>query len=290
MPRPLRVHIPGAFYHATLRGNHQEPVFSTDGDRELLGDVTAQALEMYGARIHAYCWMTNHIHLLVEIGIEPLGAVIRQIASVYARQYQWRMATTGHLFERRYYARMVDVDNYLFAALRYIHLNPVDARLCKSPDEYRWSSHHAYSGRTAERWLTTNFVLSMFAPTHGRAIAAYRRFMECAPENDEHSSSHVKFTDDRRSSTPKPVQDPVGQSKHRQSVQELINEACQRFEVTIEQLRSSSRDTYLMQVRGWIANQALLRRVANLSEVARAVGRDRSSLRNSMRRYPDEVS
>ena len=112
MPRPPRIHVGGGFYHVTLRGNHAQPIFFQPADRVTLESIVADTIPRCGARVHAYCWMTNHIHLLVQVGEIPLGRVILRIASRYARTVQARLYTTGHLFERRYHSVLVDADAY----------------------------------------------------------------------------------------------------------------------------------------------------------------------------------
>jgi REP element-mobilizing transposase RayT len=106
MGRPPRVHATGAFYNATLRGNHRQAIFRDDGDRERLDEVVAAAVERYDASLHAYCWMTNHVHLLVRVAEAPLGRVMQVMAARYARQFQRSIPTSGHLFERRYHAEV----------------------------------------------------------------------------------------------------------------------------------------------------------------------------------------
>ena len=162
MPRRLRIHLANGFYHVTLLGNHQQAIFHTVQDRQLLNVIVAESIERHAAQVHAYCWMTNHLHLLVRVSDEPLGHVMRLIASKYAKAFQRKLDTSGHLFERRYFARLIDGDAYLMAVLRYIHLNPVAAGLTPSAAEYPWSSHHAYGGGSAESWLTMDFVLALF--------------------------------------------------------------------------------------------------------------------------------
>ena len=71
MPRHPRLHVPGGFYHVTLRGNHRENIFSTAEDRQKLNAIVAEALEKYGARLHLFCWMTNHLHALLRIPPKP---------------------------------------------------------------------------------------------------------------------------------------------------------------------------------------------------------------------------
>ena len=80
-------------------------------------------------RVHAYCLMTNHVHLAIQVADVPLGRAMMRIASRYARDIQRSLHTTSHFFERRYRALLVDADEYLLTLVRYIHLNPVRARI-----------------------------------------------------------------------------------------------------------------------------------------------------------------
>ena len=146
MPRYPRLHVPGAFAHVTLRGNHRQDIFFSAADRELFNQLVGEVIECCGARLHAYCLMTNHVHLLIQVGDVPLGRIMLRIASRYARTIQQRFYTTGHLFERRYHSILVDADECLLELLRYIHLNPVRAGMVDNIAAYPWSSHHAYVG------------------------------------------------------------------------------------------------------------------------------------------------
>ena len=153
MPRQRRIHVPGGLYHAVLRGNHRQAIFEGSDDYLCFEDIVARALERYGASLFAYCWMTNHVHLAIRIADAPLGSVMGILASRYARAKQRAVPTTGHLFERRYRARLVDADRYLLALVRYVHLNPVRAHMVADPHDYRWSSHRAYLGACCPEWL-----------------------------------------------------------------------------------------------------------------------------------------
>lgn len=292
MPRRLRLHLPGGFYHATLRGNHQQDIFVAEGDRALLNVIVARALDAHGARLHAYCWMTNHLHLLVQVGGEPLGGLMRQIASEFARAMQSKMATTGHYFERRYHATLVDVETYLKALLRYIHMNPVEAGIVSDPAHFPWSSHRAYLGLRAEPSLTVDFVLAVFGSTRDLAIAEYRRFMALSEaessgeiEVGDSEGKAILGSDDFLSK----VQQNAAPVRQKQSLDALLAEACARFAVTREQLESPVRDGYMTKVRAWVAHQARKRGVASLAAVARILGRHEATLRDAIRNYPVEV-
>jgi REP element-mobilizing transposase RayT len=292
MPRRLRIHQPGGFYHATLRGNHQQQIFFADGDRLLLNMIVARAIDTFGARLHAYCWMTNHLHFLIQVGGEPLARPMRQIAAEFARAMQLKLETTGHYFERRYHATLVDTDAYLLELLRYIHLNPVRAGLVDDPARFRWSSHHDYIGRTATPWLTTDFGLRMFSADRARAIAAYREFLQCPvdvswdPATAMNPANSAVLGSDEFLAR---IQPGSSRPLAKQTLPDLIVEACSRFEVDTESLRSPLRDGYLVKVRAWIAHQAQERRIATLAAVARELERDEATLRYAMRAYPTEL-
>src|SRR5712672_2821384 len=146
MPRPPRLHVPGGCYHVVLRGNHREALFDAPADRYSLNEIVIDVLQRFDARLHAYCWMTNHLHALVQIGDLPLGKIMQRITMRFSRHRHKALRTTGHLFERRYKAWLVDVDSYFLTLVRYIHLNPVEAGMVRDPAEYLYSSHRAYLG------------------------------------------------------------------------------------------------------------------------------------------------
>jgi REP element-mobilizing transposase RayT len=200
MRRP-RIHIPNACYHVILRGNHQQAIFFLDTDRTLFERYVGDACGRSGARIHAYCWMTNHVHLLVQVADKPLGIFMQHVGTRYARAAQVRVDTTGHLFQNRYQALLVDVDAYFLELLRYIHLNPVRGGLVADPADYPWSSHRAYLGMPgasdeAAKWLATDFGLRLLgAGDPDRARSKLRRFVAAglrAPRNPLYSEGPAK--------------------------------------------------------------------------------------------------
>ena len=289
MPRPLRLHVPGAMYHVTLRGNHRQNIFFRPQDRALLSDLIEEVTTRFEARVHAYCYLTNHIHLLIQVGEAPLGRLMLRIAGRYARMIQAGLHTTGHLFEKRYYPVLVDVDEYLLELLRYIHLNPVRARMVESPDDYPWSSHHVYLGEREEPWVTTDFALALFHCQRDRAIGAYSSFInaqlgrqttsplvECNP-NDH----RILGSDDFAARMLGKAWSP----RSRKTLEELIGEGCAQFGVAAEDLCSASRAATVVKARAWIASQAVKLRVASIAVVARRLRRDESSLRHGMQRH-----
>jgi REP element-mobilizing transposase RayT len=282
MPRRPRVHAAGAFYHVTLRGNHRQAIFRRDGDRTILNALVAEQMERYGARVHAYCWMTNHLHMLVQVSDMPLGRPMQGISARYARWFQSTLPTTGHLFERRYHALLVARDSYLLEVVRYIHLNPVRADLVRDPIEYPWSSHAVYAGDRYEPWVSTGFILGMLSPNAVTARSAYREFMrQGTPGADDNGSlpgecdvkllSRIRFAE------------PNGHPT--ESLEQLIARHCQAFEVPPEHLTAPGRDRRLTRIRAAIAHEAVARRVASLAAVARRFNRDESSIRECVQRH-----
>jgi putative transposase len=286
MPRPLRIHVPGGFYHVTLRGNHRQAIFLSPEDHVFLNQTVAETIELHQARVHAYCWMTNHIHMLVQVGDVRLGRTMLRIASRYARTVQKRLETTGHFFERRHHPILVDADAYLLALLRYIHRNPIAAGMVASAADYPWSSHHAYIGLRHEPWVTTDFALRMFHPERARAVASYLRFMREKPARETSSPFDGLNRNDPRvlgdDDFMARLADGAPRASPRLTLDELLDEACQRFSVTLEDLRSPSRQRGIAGVRAWVARQAIGRRMASISAVARTLNRDESTVRGML--------
>lgn len=291
MPRQLRIHVPGGIYHVTLRGNHRQPIFFTAADRKLLNAIVVRAIETFEPRVHAYCWMTNHIHLVLQAGAEPIARPMHNIAAEFARAMQLKMQTTGHFFERRYHANLVDTDSYMLELLRYVHCNPVTAGLARGAGAWTWSSHHNYIGTRNEDWVTTDFALRMFAADRARAVAAYRRFVDAEqvepwnPEQVKNRGVAVLGDDDF-------IARVAAKSRSRirtQSLEDLLLEACGIFGVQREMLASQSRCSDLARVRAWIVRQATKRGIATVSAVAREVGRTEGALRYLLKVIPEEA-
>lgn len=286
MSRPRRLHVPGGLYHAVLRGNHREAIFGHDDDYLHFEEIVARALERYGAELLAYCWMTNHVHLAIRVGEAPLGAVMGIVASRYARARQQTLETTGHLFERRYRARLVDADRYLLALVRYIHLNPVRACMVADPRDYRWSSHRAYLGASCPDWLRIEAVLAVFGSSPDAARAAYRRFMNEVPDDSDRDA----ITPNARrgaarhpeSGSPARAREPGSHTVPR-DLDAIIAAVASERGVALDALLSKRRHPALVQARKEIARLALAEGAANLSQVARQLNRAPTTLSGLLR-------
>lgn len=162
MPRKARMmHFPGAIYHTILRGNNRQNIFFSKEDRYHLYSLFEEGILRFGYRIHAFCLMTNHIHLLIEIADIPLEKIMQNLAFRYAQWSNKKMNRVGHLFQGRYKAILVQNQNYLIDLCRYIHLNPLKANLVENLADYLWSSHRTYVGKEQLSWVTTEYILSL---------------------------------------------------------------------------------------------------------------------------------
>ncbi|RPI14065.1 MAG: transposase [Lysobacterales bacterium] len=290
MARPSRLHVPGGLYHVTLRGNHREPIFREDGDTARLETIVGDACERDRARVHAYCWMPNHIHLLVEVGAAPLGRPMQRIASRYARYVQRRSETTGHFFERRHHATLVDTDRYLLVLVRYIHLNPVRGGLVRDPADYPWCSHHEYLGERHRPWLETGAVLARLDRDLATARLAYSRFVAAAigrplrsPLREGTSGDGRVLGDEafrkRIAQAAKPV--PPGLKR---SLDEVVEQTCRELGVTAERILAGDRSRDATRARREISVRAVESGIATRSEVARRLGCSTSAVSQALDR------
>lgn len=267
MPRPVRIHASGGYYHVTLRGNHRAPIFESSGDRRRWEEILAESLDRAGSSVHAYCWMTNHVHLLVQVGETPLESLARRIASRYARWFQRRIPTSGHLFERRYRAQLIRDDAYLLAVTRYIHYNPVRAQLTPDIAAYPWTSHRAYAASEVIPWLTTHRILELLDACPRRARAAYLAFMaevptSLAPEVTTAPLPQEPMAAARKSAGAGPAS----------RLPELAARIAAQHGIAVEALCAGARGHSYTRVRALIAWEAVSTGVATLTQTARFVG------------------
>lgn len=179
MARPLRIEYPDAFYHITARGNERQNIFRDDADRTHFLSYLENAVLRYKAVIHVYCLMNNHYHLLLSTPLGNLAQIMRHINGAYTVYFNKRHERYGHLFQGRYKAILIDADEYAGELSRYIHLNPLRAKLTDKVDEYNWSSYIYYIGKKKPPfWLETKWLLHYFGKRLVDAQKAYQRFVE----------------------------------------------------------------------------------------------------------------
>jgi REP element-mobilizing transposase RayT len=177
MARKPRIEFSGAFYHVIARGNRRATIFHDEADFLAYLDRLERYRHRDGVTVHAYVLMTNHVHLLLETGTQPLSRTLQTLQFTYSQYYNRRYDKTGHVFQGRYQAILCDREAYLLELVRYLHLNPARIRTPLNPWTYRWSSHAAYLGRRGPVAVTTSPVLESLHRQRGPARQAYRKFM-----------------------------------------------------------------------------------------------------------------
>lgn len=181
MPRRSRIDAAGALHHVMVRGIERGEVFGNDTDRNHFLERLGKILEDTKTLCYAWALIPNHFHLLLRTGTVPISTVMRRLLTGYALWYNRRHRRSGHLFQNRFKSILCQEDVYLLELVRYIHLNPIRARLVEDLDElgrYKYSGHSVLMGRIKNTWQDTQGVLGMFGEKPGPARGAYRSFVE----------------------------------------------------------------------------------------------------------------
>jgi len=150
MPRQARLDAPGVLQHVMARGIERRKIFWDDKDRTSFLERLALILEETQTQCYAWALIPNHFHILLRTGPTPLSKVMRRLMTGYAVTFNIRHRRSGHLFQNRYKSVVCEEDPYLLELIRYIHLNPLRAKLVedlKALDKYQWTGHNAILGR-----------------------------------------------------------------------------------------------------------------------------------------------
>jgi len=153
MARPLRLCFPGACYHVMVRGNAKGLLFLDDHDRRKLVEVLAETVRRYALVVHAFCFMPNHVHLVVQTRTANLSSALAFLVGVYAQWWNRRHGRCGHVTQGRFKAQLIQNEQYLAAACRYVMDNPVRAGLAERPEQWEWSSYRAAAGLAPAPWF-----------------------------------------------------------------------------------------------------------------------------------------
>jgi len=177
MARRLRHSKPGSTYHVILRGNNKQTIFVSKEDCYKLCSFIEDGIAKYNHRIIAFCFMKNHIHLAIQTSETSLSKIIHNLSFRYTQYFNWKHDKVGHLFQGRFKSILVDSNRYLKELVRYIHLNPVRAKLIDDPSRYFWSSHCSYLIEDIFPWVERDGILRHFGFTRSEAVPAYQKFI-----------------------------------------------------------------------------------------------------------------
>lgn len=186
MARRPRVEFSGAVYHVTGRGNQRADIFLSDDNRLYFLNLLGKIALRLDWKVHAYCLMSNHYHLLIETSKPNLGKGMQVLGTSYTQAFNRQNGKVGHVFQGRYKAVLVEKESHLLEAIRYIVNNPVAAFMVSATSEWAWSSYRATAGLAATpEWLETEWTLGQFHHAdRKKAIAGYRLFVSEAEKGN----------------------------------------------------------------------------------------------------------
>ncbi len=181
MPRKARIDAPGALHHIIVRGIERRKIFKDDTDRINFLDRLGKVLSETGTKCFAWALIPNHFHLLLHTGACPLSTVMRRLLTGYAMNFNRRHRRSGQLFQNRYKSILCQEDTYLLELVRYIHLNPIRARLVtdiKTLGKHPFCGHAVIMGKKKKDWQDDAYVLKLFDNKRSTARRRYKIFVQ----------------------------------------------------------------------------------------------------------------
>jgi putative transposase len=177
MGRQLRILFPGAVYHLTSRGNERKNIFRDDIDRKKMLKIVGEAKGKYDFKLFVYTLMSNHYHFLIKTEKTNLPLIMQYVNTSYGIYFNRKYKRSGHLFQSRYKSILVEHGPDIKEVVRYIHLNPIRAKMCEELTKYPWSSHGQYTGARENGIADVWHVLKFFGESQRKAVRAYEKFM-----------------------------------------------------------------------------------------------------------------
>jgi putative transposase len=290
MARRPRMHSAGLLYHVIVRGNQRRKTFRDDRDYQAYLDRLARYQAKFGVKVYAYCLMPNHVHLLVEVSTEPLAKFMQGLQQGYTQYFNLRYNKVGHLFQGRYHAIICDKDEYLLALMRYIHLNPVRAKMVRKPEEYGYSGHGEYCGRKGARIVESSMVLKMLG-----GIKGYRKFI-LDGTGEGHKEEYYEVADQRflgpegfGEKLTNQVDEREDAPRKREPLGKALGVLSARLGVEPGILRGTDRSWKVSRARAMAGYVLIRRRGYRLTEVASLLGRDLATMSSLISRLGDQV-
>lgn len=178
MPRKARIDAPGSLHHIIARGIGRRKVFDDNDDRNFFIERLGKVASDTETQCFAWALIPNHFHLLLKTGITPIATVMKRLLTGYAMHYNRRHKRYGHLFQNRYKSILCQEDSYLLELTRYVHLNPLRAKLVsdiKELNNHPYCGHSVLTGRVTAEWQNTKYILGLFGD---KVSVARRRYLE----------------------------------------------------------------------------------------------------------------
>ena len=320
MPRRARLDAPGTLHHVMVRGIEKRRIVNDVADRKnfvkRLGELAASTK----TAIYAWALMTNHAHILLRSAEIGLSGFMRRFLTGYAISYNRRHRRWGYLFQNRYKSIICDEDAYFTELVRYIHLNPLRAKLVKSLDQldrYRWSGHGVLMGKVKNNWQNRDYVLKWFGKNEGQAKRAYGNYVKKAIDQGRRPelvggglirslggwsavkamrrSGDRELSDDRILGSGEFVERIIKEADAKikyqlpvkeqdQKINEFITKVCKSEKVSVKELKAGRRHQEASRVRAQIALGLVKTQGVALAEVARRLGVSTSAISKIIKR------
>lgn len=289
MARKPRLHFPGAFYNVTLHGNGDRRTFldATDRTRFLL--LVQEGIEKFGHKVHAYALLPRSLQLVIEVADVPLAKIMQQLGFRYTRWFNDWHGQTGHLFQGRYKAILIDPEAYLLELVKEVHLAALRSGEDSDPMHFPWSSHRAYCGREKVVWLSSERTFLQIEETGIRAMMKFHSLV------NEGAGTPAKIDFNRGGE-----RDPriLGDEEFVRGVMKLSRQRYQprvnperlnrlileRYKLTAQELSAPGKNRHCAEARAYLAWLYLETGCDTLTALGERLGRDVSSLSSAVRR------
>ncbi len=263
MTRPKRINLPGCVYHVICRGNRNERVFDGARDKKRFLEYLGEYVTPFDMRIHAYCLMDTHVHLLIESRSSNLSEFMRRLLTAYTVWFHHRHQTCGHLFAGRFRSLVIERGDYLVTVSRYIHRNPVEAGLVEIAENYPWSSMRVYASKAQSEFIYTKEILSWFGMRRDKYVKYVREGLDedikslVMAQRFVGSEAFAKRLNIRlkRENQPKAMTTAERRAWHedqvwengRKTADERVKEMCSRFGCSGDQFMRERRKTGILR-------------------------------------------
>jgi REP element-mobilizing transposase RayT len=308
MPRQARLDSPGTLHHAICRGIEGREIVSDEHDRNNFVARMGHVAHDTSTEIYAWALMTNHIHILLRSGPQGISQFMRKLLTGFAISYNHRHERHGYLFQNRYKSIVCEEERYLLELVRYIHLNPIRAKIVNTLDEldvYPYCGHYVVMGKGAHKWQDWEYVLRLFGTMKGEARKEYRKFIEAGMGEGRRPDlvggglirskggwSQVismrrqggeDSSDDRILGNSKFVERIIAEAEERQKrsipsataekvVKKKIRAICAKEGISVSEVKGGSRRRQVSRIRMKIARELIEGHGIPMAVVAREVG------------------
>ncbi|WAC08826.1 MAG: transposase [Thermodesulfobacteriota bacterium] len=315
MPRQARLDAPGTLHHVMIRGIEGITIFRDDDDKKDFLCRVGDLAEKTKTRILAWALMSNHVHLLFFSGPKGISTFMRRLLTGYSLRFNRKHQRSGHLFQNRYKSIVCEQEPYLLELVRYLHLNPLRAKIVKDLrelDRFPWSGHSVLMGKQESQWQEKDYVLGLFGRKRSQAIRAYRKFVEggivqgrrpeltggglirsmggwsrvlslrksCEKtENDARVLGGSDFVAAILLEAGKTVKRQIRNPRDKKAIKAIIKNSCNDGRISEKELRAGGKRREVTKVRGEIAGRLSREFGLTMAEIARELGVGASAIR-----------